>query len=371
MTIVDETPLYKRVTFYLLSAALMIVLLYVGQQILVPLFFSILLSTLLLPLNSFLEKKGLHRVFSIIFSLFLSLIVLAGIVYFLVDQISGFFEDLPTIDKRLDDLSDVFQKWIRSTFNVTIRKQNQYVSDTMVKMRESGTGIIGATVVTLTQALSYLVLLPIYTFLILYYRNMIKQFLIDLFTDGKEAQIKDILHESQSVSQSYIGGLMIEMALVFALNTIGFLIIGIKYAVFLALVAALLNLVPYIGMLVANIFCMAITLISFEVMQLTDVLWVGIVLAVVQFIDNNFLMPMIVGSKVRINALVTIVGVLVGGALCGVPGMFLSIPGLAVLKVIFDRVNGLKPFGLLLGDNSPMAKTKKLTLKKVTPDAKD
>lgn len=82
-------------------------------------------------------------------------------------------------------------------------------------------------------------------------------------------------------------------------------------------------------------------------------------------------MPMIVGSKVRINALVTIVGVLVGGALCGVPGMFLSIPGLAVLKVIFDRVNGLKPFGLLLGDNSPMAKTKKLTLKKVTPDAKD
>jgi predicted PurR-regulated permease PerM len=61
---------------------------------------------------------------------------------------------------------------------------------------------------------------------------------------------------------------------------------------------------------------------------------------------------MIVGSKVRINALAAIVGVLVGGALCGIAGMFLSIPGLAVLKVIFDRINGLKPYGMLLGDDS-------------------
>jgi predicted PurR-regulated permease PerM len=101
-------------------------------------------------------------------------------------------------------------------------------------------------------------------------------------------------------------------------------------------------------------------------MDLGDVLWVGIILAAVQFIDNNFLMPMIVGSKVRINALVTIVGVLVGGALCGVPGMFLSIPGLAVLKVIFDRVNGLKPFGMLLGDDVPVEKTKRVRAKKET-----
>jgi predicted PurR-regulated permease PerM len=104
-------------------------------------------------------------------------------------------------------------------------------------------------------------------------------------------------------------------------------------------------------MLVANIFCMVITLVSSE--EPKSVLWVGLVLAVVQIIDNNFTMPWVVGNKVRINALVTIIGVLVGGALCGVPGMFLAIPGLAVLKVIFDAVPHLRPWGILLGDQTP------------------
>jgi predicted PurR-regulated permease PerM len=141
------------------------------------------------------------------------------------------------------------------------------------------------------------------------------------------------------------------------MNTIGFLVLGIKYAIFLALLAALLNLIPYVGMLIANIICMLVTLVSSD--TTSDVLWVGIILAVVQFIDNNFGMPMIVGNKVRINALVTIIGVLIGGALCGVPGMFLAIPGLAVLKVICDKVPELKFWGILLGDNNDQPKTAK------------
>ncbi|CAN5249156.1 AI-2E family transporter [soil metagenome] len=368
-TLADETPAYKKICFYLLTTGLIILLLFVGQGILVPLFLSILIASLLLPINKYLERKGLHRVIAIMTSLLLTIIILVAIIYLLVDQISGFFEDLPTIDARLDELSSTFQKWIRSTFNITIRKQNQYWNDTLLKMRESGAGMVGATVVTLTQALSYIVLLPIYTFLILFYRDTIKAFLTGVFKNSKESQVRDILSESQSVTQSYILGLTIEMAIVFALNATGFLILGIKYAVFLALVAALLNLIPYIGMLIANIFCMVVTLISLEVMSYSDVLWVGVILAVVQFIDNNFLMPLIVGSKVRINALVTIVGVLVGGALCGVPGMFLSIPGLAVLKVIFDRIEGMKPFGLLLGDERPAPIVKRIRVKKIVADA--
>jgi predicted PurR-regulated permease PerM len=190
--------------------------------------------------------------------------------------------------------------------------------------------------------------LPIYTFLILFYRTTIKTFFVSVFKNGEEERVHEVLSESGTIAQQYITGLLIETTIVFSLNTLGFLILGIKYAVFLALLAALLNLIPYVGMLVANIICMVVTLISSE--NISDVLWVGIILAAVQFIDNNFGMPLVVGNKVRINALVTIIGVLIGGALCGVPGMFLAIPGLAVLKVIFDKVPGLKPWGLLLGD---------------------
>ena len=183
------------------------------------------------------------------------------------------------------------------------------------------------------------------------YKDLIKKFIVAAFNISSENKVREILSESRSVSHQYILGLLIEMVIVFALNAVGFLILGIEYALFLALVAALLNLVPYVGMLIANIFCMIMTFVFSE--NIFDVIWVGVILAIVQFVDNNFLMPRIVGSKVKINALVTLLAVITGGTIWGVAGMFLSIPALGVLKVIFDRVDGLKPYGLILGVETP------------------
>lgn len=184
----------------------------------------------------------------------------------------------------------------------------------------------------------------------LYHKDQIRRFLIVVFNVQNGEKVRHILQESRVVSHQYIVGLLIEMVIVFALNSAGFLILGIRYAWFLAAAAALLNLIPYLGMLAANIISMIITFVYSE--NIYDVFWVAAILAAVQFIDNNFLMPWIVGFKVKINALVTLLAVLSGGVIWGVAGMFLSIPALAVLKVIFDRVEGLKPYGLLLGDES-------------------
>lgn len=354
------SPLYKRLSLNLVSLALILLLLYLAQDIVVPIFFSILIATMILPMVEFLERKlKMNKFFSILTAVTIGIVVVCGIVYFLSAQILNFLDDLPTIEKRLNDLLLTMEKWVHAHFSIPVRKQAQYLKDTTHTI-SSGT-IVGQTLLSITQALSYMVLLPIYAFLILYYRDLIRKFLICVFKDGQEEKVKEILVESRVVSQLYVVGLFIEMAIVFAMNSIGFLILGIKYAIFLGLVAALLNLVPYIGMIIANLFCMLITLISSE--NVTDVLWVGAILAVVQFIDNNFLMPMVVGSKVKINALVTIVGVLVGGALCGISGMFLSIPGLAVLKVIFDRVDNLKPYGMLLGDDNDKTSLEVRTIK--------
>jgi predicted PurR-regulated permease PerM len=218
-------------------------------------------------------------------------------------------------------------------------------------IKDNGGKLVGFTFGSITGILTYIILLPLYTVLMLYYRKHIKYFLVGVFKNGSEEQINEVLEGSSSIAQHYLTGLMIETAIVFTLNTIGFLLLGIKYAIFLALLAALLNLVPYVGMLVANVFCMLVTLVSAD--DPKTVIWVGVVLAGVQIIDNNLLMPLIVGNKVRINALVTIIGVLVGGLLCGIPGMFLAIPTLAVMKVIFDKVPELKPWGVLLGDTVP------------------
>ena len=167
-------------------------------------------------------------------------------------------------------------------------------------------------------------------------------------------KVTEVLHESRSIVQSYMTGLMIELAIVAVINASGFLIIGVKYAIFLGLLSAILNLIPYIGLLIASVVCMAITLTTST--QTSDVAWVGIILVAVHLIDNNIITPKVVSSKVKINALITIIGVLIGGSLAGVSGMFLSIPTVAILKIIFDRVDNLKPWGMLLGDEIPPPK---------------
>jgi len=346
-----QQPFYFRFCLSLLSIGLLIVGLVMGKEIVLPLMFAILLATLLLPFTNFLVRKGFHKILSIGLPVLATLLIVAGVLYFLTSQVINFLDDAPALKERVAEVSKSFQAWVTENAHVTVKKQNEYIKNTLEDMKDQGPSIVGKTFGSFAGMVTYILLLPIYTFLILYYRRTIKKFLIAVFRKGSDEEVSEILTQSSSIAQKYVTGLLIETTIVFILNTTGFLILGIKYAIFLALLAALLNLIPYVGMLVANLFCMIVTLVSSD--NTSNVLWVGIVLAVVQFIDNNFTMPLIVGNKVRINALVTIIGVLVGGTLAGIPGMFLAIPGLAVLKVIFDKVPQLQPWGLLLGDESP------------------
>jgi predicted PurR-regulated permease PerM len=346
----SNTPVYAQISLNLITIALLATALYLGKGILVPFFFAILLATLLHPFVNFLTEKKLNRVVSILFAIVLALVVIATLVYFLSHQIGNFLDDIPALKERLRELLTVVKKWVQSNFNIAIRDQNEYLDDTAEKMSTDSPNLVQQTFITLTGVVSYIIFLPVYTFLILYHKEMIKRFLCDIFKRSEEDKIMEVLYEGQAISQRYLIGLLIECAIVFTLNSVGFLILGIRYPIFLALISALLNLVPYIGMLIANIFCMLITLVASD--GDLNVLWVCAVLTAVQLIDNNVLMPFVVGSKIKINALAIILGVVTGGALCGVPGMFLAIPGLAVMKVVFERVDGLKPWALLLGDET-------------------
>ena len=324
-------------------------MLFFGQNIIVPFAFSILLSILLLPAVNFLERKKMPRVSAILICLIIAIILLLALIYFISSQVINFTDDIPSIKKHLADHYASLQKWVRKTFNLTIREQKALMSNAAEKVKDNTPGYIGETFLSVTQTILLVVLLPIYSFLLLYYRGMIRTFLIRVFKDHNESKVIEVLKESRLVIQNYMVGLLIEMAIVTILNVTGFMILGIQYAILLGVVAAILNMIPYIGMLIATVLCMLVTASSSP--NLSDVLWVWAILSFVQFIDNNILMPKIVGSKVKINALITILAVLIGGALCGVSGMFLAIPGIAILKVVFDRVEGMEPWGMLLGDD--------------------
>ena len=359
---VSKLTFLQRLTYILFSIGSIIGIIYIGQDIIIPIAFAVLLSVLLLPINNFLEQKKVPRVLSIIISLFISLLLISTVIYFLAFQIASFMDDLPAIKAQLQTHFHNFQNWLYLKINLTPTKQVQMINNASQKMKDEGNNFLGQLISNTTQSLTSLILLPIYSFLILYYRTLIRSFLINVFKSSHEKKVVDVMAESKTIVQSYMTGLLIELAIVAAINATGFLLFGIKYAIFLGLLSAILNLIPYIGMLIASIFCMLITLTTST--NIMDVIWVLVILTVVQFIDNNIIMPKVVSSKVKINALLSIIAVLVGGAVAGVSGMFLSIPALAILKAIFDRVDNLKPWGMLLGDDiSGKSRRKFLKLK--------
>lgn len=345
----SASPFYKRLSFNLISVCLIGIIIIYGKAIVVPLALAILFANLLLPIVRFLSKKRFARPLTILIPLVSAVLVIATVMFLLSAQVANFIDDIPTLSGKGAEVIANLQKWIYENVHMSVGKQNQYFRQGVDNLKEQAPKIVGVTFISIAGLITYVVLIPLFTFLTLYYRRTIKEFLVGVFSNGSSKKVNEVLEESTTVAQQYVTGLLIETVIVFTLNVIGFLIIGIKYPVFLALLAAILNLIPYVGILVANVLCMATTLLTSD--RPSDVLWVGVVLGLVQIFDNNFGMPVIVGNKVKINALVTIIGVLIGGALCGVPGMFLAIPSIAVLKIVFDKVPELKPWGVMLGDD--------------------
>jgi predicted PurR-regulated permease PerM len=132
------------------------------------------------------------------------------------------------------------------------------------------------------------------------------------------------------------------------LNAIGFMTLGVDHAVLFALLAAILNIIPYIGVIVGGLFPVMIVLVT------QDNSWIALgvlgVTVVVQFLDNNFIYPKVVGSSVSINPLVSILALIVGNLIWGTAGMILALPLAGMLKVVMDNIKCVRPYGYLMGE---------------------
>ncbi len=327
-------------------------LLNIGQDIICPLLIAMLFAILLRPVVGFLHQR-LHfpNALACLVTVLLFTLLFVGIFYFISTQIAAMTDDWQKIKDNVSLHYRHIQDYVHETFNVSIKEQDKFVKETTNSSQGGGKKILGATLLSFTDALLSLLIVPIFMFLILLYRTHFVTFLCKLFAERHHPTLKDVVGTVKVSVQSYILGLMLEMLIVSSLTTIGFWIIGVKYAILLGVITGLLNLVPYIGILIAGALSIIASLTgSGELSIITGIIVVNLI---VQFIDNNFLVPMIVSSKVEINALSTIVGVIVAGSIAGVPGMFLAIPMMAIAKVIFDRVESLEAWGYFLGDDLP------------------
>ena len=342
---IPEYPFYVRLPLILLSLYLVLYGIYVGQGILLPIAFSFLFAVLLQPVVQFFMRLKFPKVPAIIVALVLAIFLIYVLISFISIQMKSVVSDIPAVKNNLLGLWHQCQTWLWNTFKLNYARQDEMVQNakdkTMNTLGSAGTfNVITASLATVT-------LIPIYIFLFLFYRPLLIGFIVDVFDKSREKEVRVIVREIRIVVQHYVIGIMTETSIVAALNVTGLLILGAPYAILLGVVGAIFNMVPYIGGIIQLLLTALIVFTNTA--SVTKATGAIIILVAVQLIDNNFLVPHIIGSRVKLNALISLIGVFIGGGLCGIGGMFLSIPILAICKVIFDRVEGLQPWGKLLG----------------------
>lgn len=346
-------PLTVRRAIELMGVYFLGMMIFIGRDVITPLVMAFFLSIILLPVYRFLRRRRLPEGLSIFLSLLLLIIVLGLVVWFFSSQISGLVADFPQIKANVKAHLNSLSEWVGSKFGITAERQTQMIGDYNDKLLNWAGGMLGGAASSVSGILIFIGLLPIYIFLMLFYKNLLLRFVFLWFPSDNHPKVEEVMRESEIIIKSYLVGLLIQITYITILLGGILLVIGIKHAILIGAIFAVLNLIPYVGALIGNIIGVLLTVSSTQ--EIWPIFVVLGVIAFVQFLDNNILMPRIVGSKVKINALATIVGVIVAGALAGVAGMFLSLPVIAVLKIIFDRTENLKQWGVLLGDEKPKA----------------
>jgi predicted PurR-regulated permease PerM len=347
MPILKKYPFYLRATVILFGLVLVSFALANLRGILIPFSFALFLAILLNPLVDRLQRWKIPKVASILLALVLAIVAISGLWYFLATQMMHFTDQMPVLQKKSTELVSKLQQELVDKFNVPLEKQNQYIGEAKAGIKPLIGTLLGTFLGTLTTAF----LLPVYTFLFLYYKTLILNFLYEVFAEENAAEVSTVLRQVKGAIQSYMYGLVIEGLIVASLNTTALLILGVPYAILLGVLGALLNVLPFVGGVLAALLPILMATITKDGYNTQIVIAISYI--VIQFVDNHFLIPYIVSSKVRINALISIVAVLLGGAVWGFSGMFLSIPFIGILKIVFDRIPELKPWGKLLGDEIP------------------
>jgi len=347
----NEMPLTVRRSLEVMGLFFLGWVVVLAKGLLAPLLLAFFISIMLLPVYSFFQKKRVPDVLAIVISLLALAVVFGLIIWFFSAQLASLVADFPTIQQNVTRHLRSLSSWVDNNTNISTDEQLNFISEQSNKLIGYAGTLLGGAAGSVTSLFIFVGLLPIYIFLLLFYKNLLLRFVFLWFPERRHQQVEDTLHEVKMIIKSYLFGLLIQVTYMTVLLGGILLIIGIKHALLIGLIFAFLNLIPYVGALLGNIIGVLLTLASSA--ELWPIFVVLGTIAGVQFLDNNILMPRIVGSKVKINALATIIGVVVGGEVAGIAGMFLSLPIIAVLKVIFDRAEGFKQWGVLFGDERP------------------
>lgn len=337
-----------RVAVKFMLLGLVIAFLVIAKVLLVPLTIAMFFTFLLLPVSRRLESWRVPRPVAIIISIACALAFFGALFYFLYSQFVSFADDWPELRRNIIEKMTQLQQFIFQKLNISLQDQEKWIDQKMEEASGSGDDIL-MTMFSATGAfLANLALIPIYIFFMTYYRSKIMEFITMVSSNPDKGVVREVTDKVTVVSQKYLKGLFWDIMILTVLNSSGFLVLGLKHAILFGLLASILNVIPYIGVLIGSLLPVLMALLTKD--EIGYALGALGVCVVVQFLDNNIITPYVVGSSVSINPLTATIVLVAGAMIWGVFGMVLCLPLTGMAKVICDNVDSLKPFGYLIGE---------------------
>ncbi|MBA4317617.1 MAG: AI-2E family transporter [Flavobacterium sp.] len=327
------------------------ILLYFGKTLFIPLSFSMLISFILYPICKWMEQKGISKSIAIFMAIFGVMLFFGAVIYLLFTQVVEFSNEWQTFKGKLIETVNQLSLLIAERFDISSEKQTTFIKNIIDNSGTQALSLLKITVYSISESVFYLLIIPVYSFLILYYRRMLVNVLYHVFHSEKKETIREILVETIHAYYSFIKGMLVVYLIVGILNSLGLYIIGIPHPFLFGFIASILTFIPYVGIFISSLLPITVSWITFN--SIWYPIGVIMVFSIVQILEAYIIFPYAVGSRLKINTLIIILVVIIGGILWGPAGMILFIPFISIAKLIADRTKNLKILSLLLGDFNP------------------
>lgn len=335
-----------KLTNYLLIGTLFLLILYVGQQLFIPMFYGLFIAIVLYPICKWMENHHVPRSVAISIGLSLVIILFSVLVWLLILEFNAFSRDIPLLKTRVGPSVEGFRSWIADNLSISIATQNEWWNNAVEKFSGNAGELVAGVFSKTISSLFMLILTPVFAALFLYNRRDFVQALEKFSTGYFKTGIHELIRETMYTYYHFIKGMILVYLIVGILNSIGLLLLGIEHAILFGFLTAIMTIIPYIGIFISALLPISVAWIT------KDSIWypLGViaVFSIVQYLEANIIFPRVVATQLNISTWATLVAIIAGGILWGVNGMILFIPFTGMLKLMTDHVPGMQPINLLL-----------------------
>ena len=336
----------SAVVKYLQATFIILFLLYFGKTLFIPLFFGLLLAIVLYPVCKWFERKLWPR--SLIIAVLLALVslVFTTLLWMLGYEMNLFIKDIPRVVDKLSQFTPHLRKWMEGTLGVQQTMQDNWLDKMGANAVNGISGYFAGALNATISTVFFLVMVPIYAALFLYHRGTFVKFLGMVVNLKDKEKLPVILSQSIHSYFNYIKGTFFVYVIVGVLNSIALLALGINHAILYGMVTSFMMVIPYVGILISATLPVSVALIT------KDSAWyaVGVVsvFVFIQYLESNVIFPRVVGQQLNLSTWATLVAIIIGTLLWGISGMILFTPFAAILKIVSDNIDELKPLNVLL-----------------------